>query len=129
MSPVVTAIASPPGFSRIRSIMWRDISIPSTQTPVATKGKAMRPVPTANSRASRWPASRARNATVIVVLGRLRYDPRTRRYADRRTTEGLSKPEIIRCLKRYVAREIYNLLATHAADDRPTTPPSMSRAA
>jgi len=71
----------------------------------------------------------ANNALYIVVLGRLRYDPRTRRYADRRTTEGLSKPEIIRCLKRYVAREIYNLLATHTADDRPTTPPSMSRAA
>jgi len=31
-------------------------------------------------------------------------------YVDRRTTEGLSKKEIIRCLKRYVAREVYNLL-------------------
>ena len=46
----------------------------------------------------------------MVVLGRLRYDPRTRAYAARRTTEGLSKPEIIRCLKRYVARELYNAL-------------------
>jgi len=71
----------------------------------------------------------ANNALYIVVLGRLHYDPRTRRYADRRTTEGLSKPEIIRCLKRYVAREIYNQLATHTTDDRPTTPPTMSRAA
>jgi hypothetical protein len=31
-------------------------------------------------------------------------------YAERRTHEGLSKPEIIRCLKRYVAREIFNAL-------------------
>ncbi len=42
-----------------------------------------------------------------MVTGRLRYDARTRAYATRRTSEGLSKPEIIRCLKRYVAREIY----------------------
>jgi transposase len=33
--------------------------------------------------------------------------PPTRAYAERRTVEGLSKTEIIRCLKRYVAREIY----------------------
>ncbi|HEX3426320.1 MAG TPA: hypothetical protein VHT30_09325 [Acidimicrobiales bacterium] len=37
-------------------------------------------------------------------------DPRTRDYVDRRTTEGLSKPEIMRCLKRYVAREVYPYL-------------------
>ena len=44
------------------------------------------------------------------VLCRLRWDPRTRAYAQRRTAEGLSKPEIIRCLKRYIAREIYHAL-------------------
>ena len=33
--------------------------------------------------------------------------PATRAYVDRRTEEGLSKKEIIRCLKRYVAREVY----------------------
>jgi hypothetical protein len=37
-------------------------------------------------------------------------DPRTKAYVERRTKEGLSKPEIIRCLKRYVARETYSLL-------------------
>jgi hypothetical protein len=37
-------------------------------------------------------------------------DQRTRDYVDRRTKEGLSKPEIMRCLKRYVAREIYTAL-------------------
>jgi hypothetical protein len=44
------------------------------------------------------------------VLCRLRWDPRTRAYADRRTTEGMSKKEIMRCLKRYLAREIYTAL-------------------
>ena len=34
----------------------------------------------------------------------------TRAYAGRRIAEGLSKKEIIRCLKRYVAREVYRHL-------------------
>ena len=41
---------------------------------------------------------------------RLRLDERTRAYAARRTAEGLSKREIIRCLQRYVARELYHAL-------------------
>jgi transposase len=35
---------------------------------------------------------------------------RTRAYVERRTKEGLSKPEIMRCIKRYLAREIYHAL-------------------
>jgi transposase len=35
----------------------------------------------------------------------LRYCPRTRAYAKRRTAEGKTKAEIMRCLKRYIARE------------------------
>jgi len=42
----------------------------------------------------------------------MRIDQRTRRYAARRTSEGNSKKEIIRCLKRYVAREVYGVLTT-----------------
>jgi hypothetical protein len=46
----------------------------------------------------------------------MRYDPRTRAYVTRRTTEGLSKKEIIRCLKRYLIREVYTaLLADYTA--------------
>jgi len=41
------------------------------------------------------------------VITRLSSHPPTRAYADRRSKEGLSKKEIIRCLKRYVAREVY----------------------
>ena len=43
---------------------------------------------------------------------RTRVAPRTRDYVARRTAEGLGKKEIIRCLKRYVAREIYRELLT-----------------
>src|SRR5256886_9730480 len=42
-----------------------------------------------------------------IVFTRMGSDPATRAYVDRRTQEGLSKKEIIRCLKRYVAREVY----------------------
>jgi len=49
-----------------------------------------------------------------VVMVRMASDPATRHYIERRTKEGLSKREAIRCLKRYVARELYPLLAPNA---------------
>ncbi len=46
-----------------------------------------------------------------IVLVRLsKKDPRTIAYIERRTGEGLSKRDSIRCLKRYVAREVYQAL-------------------
>ena len=47
----------------------------------------------------------------MVVVCRMRTDQRTKSYVVRRTREGLSTREIMRCLKRYVAREVYNTLA------------------
>ena len=41
---------------------------------------------------------------------RMSYDKRTRAYVARRTAEGRTVAEIIRCLKRYVAREVYRVL-------------------
>lgn len=61
-------------------------------------------------RLSRGGDRRANNALYRIVLVRMRHDPRTRTYAAFRTTQGKSRPEIIRCLKRFVAREIYNVL-------------------
>jgi len=37
-------------------------------------------------------------------------DPRTQRYVERRCKEGLTKTEAMRCLKRYVAREVFYYL-------------------
>lgn len=55
--------------------------------------------------------NRQANAALFrAVVVRMRWHPPTIAYVQRRTTEGLSKKEIIRCLKRYVAREIYRLL-------------------
>jgi transposase len=50
-----------------------------------------------------------------IVITRMSTHPPTRAYAGRRTAEGLSKKEIMRCLKRYVAREVYPCLR-HVAD-------------
>jgi len=49
----------------------------------------------------------ANEALWRIVLVRMSSDPRTRAYVDRRTVEGKSKRDIMRCLKRYVAREVF----------------------
>jgi transposase len=79
------------------------------------------PIPASSGRTNRHRLNRggdrqANHALHTIVLGRMRYDPRTRAYVARRTSEGLSKKEIIRCLKRYVVREVYTaLLADYTA--------------
>jgi transposase len=40
-------------------------------------------------------------------------DPRTQAYLARRISEGKATREIIRCLKRYVAREVYKAMTAH----------------
>jgi transposase len=49
----------------------------------------------------------ANHALWRIVFTRMGSDPATRAYVERRTAEGKSKTEIMRCLKRYVAREVY----------------------
>ncbi|OZM75358.1 transposase, partial [Pseudonocardia sp. MH-G8] len=79
------------------------------------------PLPASSGRSHRHRLNRggdrqANAALYRIVLSRLRHDPRTRAYVERRTSEGLGKREIIRCLKRYVAREVYTAL-THSHQD------------
>ncbi len=50
------------------------------------------------------------SALHMVVVSRMRTDERTQAYVERRLREGLSKKEIMRCLKRYVAREVFRTL-------------------
>jgi hypothetical protein len=57
---------------------------------------------------------RANEALWRIVMVRMVSGPRARRYVERRTKEGRSKREIIRCLERYVARELYPLLAAQS---------------
>jgi len=58
----------------------------------------------------------------MIAVCRLRYCPRTRAYAARRTTEGKTKKEIMRCLKRYIAREAYHALRADLTDLQPASP-------
>jgi transposase len=88
------------------------------------------PIPASSGRTSRHRLSRggdrkANRALHLIAVCRLRYCARTRAYANRRTVEGLSKPEIIRCLKRYIARELYHTLSADLADLNPSTPPAL----
>ena len=75
------------------------------------------PIPASSGRTNRHRLNRggdrqANKALYRVVICRLRWDPRTHAYMQRRTKEGLSKKEIIRCLKRYIARELYQLITS-----------------
>ena len=74
------------------------------------------PIQASSGKVTRWRLNRggdrqANSALWIIVISRMSCDPRTRAYVTRRTEEGLSKGEIIRMLKRYVAREVYPLLS------------------
>ena len=73
------------------------------------------PIPASSGKVTRYRLNRggdrqANCALWGIVITRLRNDPRTRAYMDRRLAEGRSKPEVIRILKRYVAREVYHHL-------------------
>lgn len=52
----------------------------------------------------------ANSALHIIAIGRLRTDDKTKEYVARRVAEGHTKMEAIRCLKRYISREVYTLL-------------------
>ncbi|WP_052402765.1 transposase [Muricoccus aerilatus] len=79
------------------------------------------PVPASSGKTTRHRRNRGGNrqanaALCRVVIVRMRAHQPTRAYVRRRTAQGKSKSEIIRCLKRYVAREIFGYLC------RPTAP-------
>jgi transposase len=79
---------------------------------------------TGRHRLSRSGDRAANSALYIVTIVRMRRHQPTRDYVERRTAEGLSKREIIRCLKRYIAREIYNNLpAASRAAPQPNARP------
>jgi transposase len=65
---------------------------------------------TTRYRLNRYGDRQLNRALHTAVLCRLRYDPTTQAYAKRRTAEGKTSREIKRCLKRYLARDLYRLL-------------------
>jgi transposase len=82
---------------------------------------AVDPIPAASGKTSRHRLNpggdRDANAALhLIAIVRMRYCARTKAYASRREAEGLSKREIVRCLKRYIAREVYRTLRADLAD-------------
>ncbi|MDW6613633.1 transposase, partial [Escherichia coli] len=73
------------------------------------------PVPVSSGKTNRYRLNRggdraANSALHIIAIGRLRTDAKTKEYVARRVAEGHTKMEAIRCLKRYISREVYTLL-------------------
>lgn len=90
---------------------------------------AAAPIPASSGRTNRHRLNRggdrqANNALHMIALVRMRYDQRTRDYVARRTTEGMSKKDILRCLKRFIAREVYKHLTSPS-----TTPKTLLQTA
>jgi transposase len=79
------------------------------------------PVPASSGKTSRHRLNRngdrdANNALYRIALVRMRFHQPTRDYVKRRTAQGKTKPEIIRCLKRYIAREVFTAIVNPPTD-------------
>ncbi|WP_331730180.1 IS110 family transposase (plasmid) [Kitasatospora sp. NBC_00070] len=85
---------------------------------------AAAPIPASSGRTNRHRLNRggdrqANNALHTIALVRMRWDPRTQNYVAKRTAEGMSKKDILRCLKRFIAREVYKHLTRPATTQKP----------
>ena len=110
---LVTAGDNP---ERLRS--ERSFAALCASTPVqASSGRTNR------HRLNRGGDRQANSALWTIVLVRMGTDQRTKAYVEKRTADGLSKREIMRCLKRYIARELYPLIRNI------TAPQQLDRAA
>jgi transposase len=81
----------------------------------ASSGKTRR------RRLNRGGDRRANSALYHIALTRARCDQRTRDYLDRRAAHGMTHREAFRCIKRYIAREIYHLIQ-HPEPAKPAPP-------
>jgi len=70
---------------------------------------------TTRYRLNRYGDRQLNRALHTIVLSRIRYDQATRDYVERRTRQGKTTREIKRCLKRYIARDLYRRLENHPA--------------
>jgi transposase len=78
------------------------------------------PIPASSGKTVRYRLNRSgdrqlNRALHNIALSRLRHDPATRAYAQRRRTEHKTDRDIKRCLKRYIARQLYRQLETGPA--------------
>jgi transposase len=86
------------------------------------------PIPASSGKSVRHRLNRhgnrdANRALYVIALCRMSREERTRTYVAKRTAEGKTKKEIIRCLKRYIAREVYRILASLSLNKPPILAP------
>jgi hypothetical protein len=91
------------------------------------------PIPASSGKVVRYRLNRRGNrdanrrqrhrALHVVAAERMSRDERTRAYMARRTAEGKSKRETMRCLKRYIARELYKILVSTVVSRGPPPVP------
>jgi len=79
---------------------------------------------TSRRRVNRGGDRQANAALYRITLSRLRWDQPTRDYLQRRINEGKTRREAIRCIKRYIARETYQIITEATSDTAPTPPPA-----
>lgn len=86
------------------------------------------PIPASSAKTVRHRLNRqgnrdANRALYVIAVGRMSREERTRTYVAKRTAEGKSKKEILRCLKRYIAREVYRILISTTQISPPISVP------
>jgi len=86
------------------------------------------PIPASSGKTQRHRLNRggdrdANRTLYMITISRLRYCPDTRAYIERRQAGGLSKPEAIRCIKRYIARQTFHTIRADLASLRPLDGP------
>ncbi|HTU96882.1 MAG TPA: IS110 family transposase [Solirubrobacteraceae bacterium] len=87
------------------------------------------PIPASSGNTTRYRLHRGgdrqlNRALHIIAIANSSTDPATRAYLDRKTAEGKTRLEAIRCLKRHLARRIYHLLTPHPDTQNPLPPKS-----
>lgn len=90
------------------------------------------PIPASSGKTDRHRLNRGGNrqanwALYEIAIKRMAYDERTRRYVARRTSEGKSRREAVRCLKRYIAREVYRVLMDPNPDGAAPEGPELAK--
>lgn len=90
------------------------------------------PIPASSGKTDRHRLNRGGNrqanwALYEIAIKRMAYDERTRRYVARRTSEGKSRREAVRCLKRYIAREVYHVLMDPNPDGAAPEGPELAK--
>jgi len=86
------------------------------------------PLPASSGRVTRHRLNRGgdrqlNRALHIITIHRLRHDPCTRDYANRRQAAGSTDRETRRCLKNYLARHLWRVMEHHHPDAPPAPPP------